>query len=41
MVKSMLDLDVFRDGKTITVPVTMDAYHRYLKLEKSFLVLRA
>lgn len=30
MVKSMLDLDVFRDGKTITVQVTMDAFHRYL-----------
>lgn len=30
MVKSMLDLDVFRDGKTITVPVTMDAYRRFL-----------
>lgn len=26
----MLDLDVFRDGKTITVPVTMDAYRRFL-----------
>lgn len=30
MVKTMLDLDVFRDGKTITVPVTMDAYRHFL-----------
>ncbi len=30
MVQSMLDLDVYRDGKTITIPVTMQAYHHYL-----------
>lgn len=30
MVKSMLDLDVFRNGKTITIPVTMDAYRNFL-----------
>lgn len=31
----MLDLDVFRDGKTITVPVTMDSYRRFLIGDKN------
>lgn len=34
----MLDLDVFRDGKTITIPVTMDYYRRCLYGEEDVIL---